>query len=115
IADGLDPREADYEARRMFGNVALKREEARDMWGFRSLDSFIQDVRFGIRLLRRSPAFTIVAVLSLAIGIGATTAVFSLADAMLFRKLPVESPDDLALFQRSEERRVGKEWRSRGS
>ena len=99
IADGLDPREADYEARRMFGNVALKREEARDMWGFRSLDSFIQDVRFGIRLLRRSPAFTIVAVLSLAIGIGATTAVFSLADAMLFRKLPVESPDDLALFQ----------------
>src|SRR5439155_1342295 len=83
----------------MFGNGSLKREEARDMWGFRSLDSFIQDVRFGIRLLRRSPAFTIVAVLSLAIGIGATTAVFSLADAMLFRKLPVESPDDLALFQ----------------
>jgi len=99
IDDGLDPREADFEARRMFGNVTLKREEARDMWGFRSLDTFIQDVRFGIRLLRRSPAFTIVAVLSLAIGIGATTAVFSLADAMLFRKLPVESPDDLALFQ----------------
>jgi predicted permease len=99
IDDGLDPREADYEARRMFGNVALKREEARDMWSFRPLDTFIQDVRFGTRLLRRSPAFTIVAVLSLAIGIGATTAVFSLADAMLFRKLPVESPDDLALFQ----------------
>jgi predicted permease len=99
IDDGLDPREADYEARRMFGNVALKREDARDVWRFRSLETSIQDVRFGIRLLLRSPAFTIVAVLSLAIGIGATTAVFSLADAMLFRKLPVESPDDLTLFQ----------------
>lgn len=99
IDAGQDPREAGYEARRMFGNVGLKREEARDMWGFRSLDTFIQDVRFGLRLLRRSPVFSIVAVLSLAVGIGATTAVFSLADAMLFRKLPVASPDDLTLFQ----------------
>ena len=80
IDDGLDPREAAYEARRMFGNIARKREEARDIRGFRSLDVFTQDVRFAIRLLRRSPAFTIVAVLSLAIGIGASTAVFSLAD-----------------------------------
>jgi predicted permease len=99
IDDGVDPREAEYEARRMFGNAALTREEARELWGFRSLDTLNQDVRFAIRLLRRSPAFTIVAVLSLAIGIGATTAVFSLADAMIFRKLPVQSPDDLALFQ----------------
>jgi predicted permease len=99
IDDGLDPREAAYEARRMFGNIARKREEARDIRGFRSLDAFTQDVRFAIRLLRRSPAFTIVAVLSLAIGIGASTAVFSLADAMVFRKLPVQSPGDLALFQ----------------
>ena len=73
IADGLDPREADYEARRMFGNVALKREEARDMWGFRSLDSFIQDVRFGIRLLRRSPAFTIVLFVLAVVGLGASS------------------------------------------
>jgi predicted permease len=99
INEGRDPRDADAEARRMFGNVPLKREETRDMWGFRSWDTFVQDVRFGARLLRRSPVFTIVAVLSLAIGIGATTAVFSLADATIFRKLPVESPDDLVSFQ----------------
>ncbi|HET7221122.1 MAG TPA: ABC transporter permease, partial [Vicinamibacterales bacterium] len=99
IDDGLDPRQAEFAARRMFGNVALTRERTRDAWRFRSLDTVVGDVRFGIRLLRRAPAFTIVAVVSLAIGIGATTAVFSLADAMLFRKLPVAAPDDLALFQ----------------
>jgi predicted permease len=99
IDGGMDPREADYEARRMFGNVMRKREDSRDAWGFRWLDAFGHDVRFGVRLLLRSPMFSVVAVLSLAIGVGATSAVFSLADAMLFRKLPVESPDDLTLFQ----------------
>jgi predicted permease len=74
------------------------------MWGVPSLESLWQDVRYGVRILRRSPMFTVVSVLSLAIGIGASAAVFSLADAVLLRKLPVENPDQLVILQ----------WRSAG-
>jgi predicted permease len=97
IADdeGLTPEAAAREARRRFGNVLAIREDSRAMWGFPALDTFLQDVRFGLRLMRRSPTFTVVAVLSLAIGMGGAVAVFSLADAILFRKLPVRDPDGL--------------------
>ena len=99
VADGIDPREAEYRARRMFGNVAAVREESRDMWGFPSLETLAQDVRYGLRLFRRSPMFTAVSVASLAVGIGAAAGVFSLADALLLRKLPVRSPDELVVLQ----------------
>ena len=99
IDRGVDPRAAAAEARRQFGNVTLKREEARDSWSVRAIDGVLQDLRFGSRVMRRSPAFTIVAVLSLGVGIGASVAVFSLADALLFRKLPVRAPDELATLQ----------------
>ena len=99
IDDGMDPRTAEYEARRLFGNVTTIREETHDMWGFPSIDTLLQDVRYGARLLGRSRMFTSVAVLSLAIGIGAAAAVFSLADAVLFRKLPVKAPDELIVLR----------------
>ncbi len=99
IDAGLDPRDAAFEARRVFGNVTIVREESRSMWGFKSLDVFLQDLRFGGRLLRRSPGFTAAAVASLAIGIGAAAAVFSLADTLLFRPLPVHRPEELVLFR----------------
>lgn len=99
VADGMDPRDAAYEARRMFGNVTRQREESRDMWGFPSLDTIVQDLRYGLRLLGRSPVFTVISVLSLAIGIGSTAAVFSLADALVLRKLPVVAPDELAVLR----------------
>src|SRR5688572_23906755 len=69
IADdeGLTPEDAAREARRRFGNVLAYREESRALWGFPAIDTFLQDVRFGLRLMRRSPTFTAVAVLSLAI------------------------------------------------
>lgn len=98
VDDGMDPREAAYEARRMFGNVTVKREESREMWGFPSLDTIVQDLRYGLRLLGRSPVFTVISVLSLAIGIGSTAAVFSLADALVLQKLPAKAPDELAAF-----------------
>ena len=82
----------------MFGNVTVKREESREMWGFPSLDTIVQDLRYGLRLLGRSPVFTVISVLSLAIGIGSTAAVFSLADALVLQKLPVKAPDELAAF-----------------
>ena len=96
---GMDPREAAYEAKRMFGNVTRIREEARDMRTLGWADTLLQDTRFGARLLRRSPAFTLAAVASLSIGIGAAAAVFGLADGMLFRKLQVRAPHELVLFR----------------
>jgi predicted permease len=96
---GMDPREAAYEARRMFGNVTVKREESREMWGFPSLETVGQDLRYAARLLRRSPMFAAVCVLSLGIGIGSAAAVFTLIDAVLLRKLPVANPDELVILQ----------------
>jgi len=95
----MESDEAVREARRMFGNVTIKREESREMWGFPSLDTVLQDLRYAIRLLRRSPMFAIVAVLSLGIGIGSSAAVFTLIDAVLLRKLPVANPDELVILQ----------------
>jgi predicted permease len=69
------------------------------MWGFPSLDSLWQDLRYGVRLLRRSPMFTFTSILSLAIGIGASAAVFSLADRMLVQMLPVRAPEELVIFR----------------
>ena len=99
IAEGLDPRDAAFEARRMFGNVTAIREETRDMRSFRPIDTLVQDVRYGLRLLRRSPVFTASAVGSLALGIGSAAAVFSLADTLLLRKLPVRAPEELVLVR----------------
>ena len=99
IDDGMDPRDAEYEARRRFGNVVVRREQSREAWRFLPIETVGQDVRYAARLLRRSPMFTIIAVMSLSIGIGATIAVFSLADAVLLRKLPVRNPDELTVLQ----------------
>src|SRR5260370_6593003 len=91
-AAGFPPGEAPYAARRAFGNVALFKELTREIWGWRSVEIFIQDVRYALRMMHRSRGFTVVAVLSLALGIGANTAIFSLADATLITKLPVKHP-----------------------
>jgi predicted permease len=99
IDGGMDPRQAEVEARRRFGNAMAIREETRDMWGFPSLDTLTQDIRYGARLLGRSPTVTIASILSLAIGIGASAGVFSLTDAMLLRSLPVRSPGELVLLR----------------
>jgi predicted permease len=99
IHEGLPEAEARRRAAIEIGNVTRLREDSRAHWGFPSLDSLAQDVRYGVRQMRRSPLFTAVAVLSLAIGIGASAAVFSLADAMLFRKLAVADPDSLVVLK----------------
>jgi predicted permease len=96
IERGVSPQEARYAAQRRFGNDLVLREESRDMWGWNWLENFLQDVRYGLRQLRRSPGFAAVALLSLALGIGANTAIFQLLDAVRLRMLPVESPQQLA-------------------
>ena len=95
IENGETPETAHLAARRAFGNLLLVKERTRHMWGGAWLDDFHHDLRYAIRVLLRSRAFAAVAILSLALGIGANTAIFSLADAVLFRPLPVHQPERL--------------------
>jgi predicted permease len=99
IARGMSPEEAHYAAARKFGNVTRVQEDAREVWSLVWLEQLWQDVRFGLRMLLKSPAFTAVAVLTLAFGIGANTAIFSLIDAVMLRSLPVENPAQLMLLK----------------
>src|SRR5258708_590078 len=95
IAAGMSPEEARYAALRAFGNATLANEQAREAWGWTWLERLLQDVRFAMRQIGRAPGFALIAILTLALGIGANTAVFTLTHALLLSGLPVPDPDRL--------------------
>jgi predicted permease len=96
MTEGLTREEAEHQAKREFGNVALIEERGREQWQWPTLYSLWADVRFGLRQIRRCPAFTAMAVLTLALGIGANTAIFTLIDSIMLRPLPYLQPEKLA-------------------
>lgn len=95
IERGEDPQAAELAALREFGNQTLVQETTRDMWGWRFAEELRQDIRHALRGMRRTPAFTAIAVASLSLGIGANLAIFSLTYAVMLRALPVAHPEQL--------------------
>ncbi len=96
---GLPEEEARWAVRRELGNLGIVREETRAAWGWTLLEQLLQDLRYAARGIPRNPAFTILAALSLALGIGANTAIYSFMDALLMRRLPVADPESLVTLK----------------
>lgn len=96
--NGASSHEAKFSARRKFGNPTSASEKTREVWIWPAVERLLQDIRYAVRGFRKHPAFTLTAALSLALGVGANTAIFSLIDAFLLRTLPVHNPQELLLL-----------------
>jgi predicted permease len=97
IARGLTPEEARYAALRTFGNPTQLRDQARSSWSWNWLEKFLRDLRYGVRTLTRSPGFSLTAILVMALGIGATTSLFTIVRSVLLKPLPFRDPDNLVM------------------
>ena len=99
IEDGMPRKEAEQRARREFGNVTQIAERSREVWQWSAIESLAADLRFALRRLRKSPGFAATVIATLAIGIGANTAVFSVLNSVLLRPLPFPDPDRLVAMR----------------
>jgi predicted permease len=102
VVEGMTPREARRAALKEFGNPRLVGETSRDVWGWTGVECFFQDLRHGLRYFGRNPGFTAVVVVTFALGIGVNTAIFSVTNAVLLRRLPVRDPAGLAFVGSTE-------------
>jgi len=101
VANGAVRKEAECTARREFGNLTLTEQDCREVWRWAWLEDLLMDVRFGLRMLRQSPGFAVVAVLTLALGIGINTIIFTAFDALVLRPRTISDPDRLAVVFRT--------------
>jgi len=101
VATGMSPDQARYAALRAFGNPALLRDQARAKWNWHGAEQVIRDVRYGMRTLRRTPGFAIIAVLVMALGIGANVALFTVVRSVVLKPLPFKDPDRLMMLYES--------------
>jgi hypothetical protein len=97
VAEGMQPEEARMAALRLFGNPTVLRDEARSSWSWNWLEGLWRDIRYGLRTLRRSPSFSATAVLVMALGIGASTSLFTIVRSVLLKPLPFRDPDKLVM------------------
>ena len=102
IDRGMTREEAEHEARREFGNVTRIEERSREVWQWSALESLWADTKYALRRLRKTPAFTTIALVTLALGIGANTGLFTLLDAVLLKSLPVPNPEQLFIVKQSD-------------
>jgi len=110
VADGMPREEAIFAARREFGNVTLTEESGREVWCWPLLEDFLTDIRFGMRMFRKNPGFTTVAVATLAIGIAANTTIFSAVNGWMLRRPRIKDPARVVAILTTDPAKGGWGW-----